>query len=241
MNAHQPQRPSKVYPLGQKDRAVVGDTFDKLHSQGKMHYTTQPTSFSYPLFVVGRDTPQGRKGRAVIDIRKLDDITEVNSYPLPLQSDIIAAVAGYPYISTVDAVGWFHQFNVRTTDRSKLTVVSHRGQEESSVALMGYKGSPPYVQRQTDAMLRPLKKFAKAYVDDFIIFPMTLEEHVDHLTQMFDLCRRKRISLAPTKSYLGYPSITLLGQRVDSLGMSTFAEKIAAITALRFPSSLKDP
>lgn len=116
-----------------------------------------------------------------MDIRGLNNITTSDTYPLPLQSDIIAAVAGYPYISTVDAVGWFHQFNVRRSDREKFTIVSHRGQEKSSVALMGYKGSPPYVQRQTDKLLRPYKDFAKAYVDDIIIYSRTLGEHINHL------------------------------------------------------------
>ena len=233
-------KPAKVYPLGQRDREVVDRTFDKLHAQGKMHFTSQPTPFSYPVFVVWRDTPEGRKGRPVIDIRGLNEITEADSYPLPLQGDVISAVAGSPYISTMDAVGWFHQFNVRRSDRPKFTVVSHRGQEESSVALMGYKGSPPYVQRQTDKILRPYKDFAKAYVDDIIVHSRTLAEHLNNLRQAFDLFRQKRISLAPSKCFLGFPSVMLLGQRVDSLGMATAEEKIAAISALRFPLSLQD-
>ena len=105
---------------------------------------------------------------------------------------------------------------------------------------MGYKGSPPYVQRQTDKLLRPYKEFARAYVDDIIVYNRTLEEHLNHLATIFQLFRDKRVSLAPTKSYLGYPSVILLGQRVDSLGMSTSAEKIAAITSLRFPYTLRD-
>ena len=42
-------KPAKVYPLGHKDREVVDKTFDNLHEQGKMRYTTQPTPFSYPV------------------------------------------------------------------------------------------------------------------------------------------------------------------------------------------------
>ena len=175
----------------------------------------------------------------VIDIRGLNAITEDDSYPLPLQSNIISLIAGYEFISTIDAVGYFHQFHVRTEDRHKLTIVSHRGQEESTVALMGYKGSPPYVQRQTDSILRPLRAFARAFVDDIVIFSHTLAEHLQHLQQLFLLLRSKGISLAPLKSYLGYPSVMLLGQRVDSLGISTTNEKIRAITALQFPGSLR--
>ena len=105
---------------------------------------------------------------------------------------------------------------------------------------MGYKGSPTYVQRQTDAMLRPLRKFARAFVDDIVVFSHTLTEHLEHLNQLFSLLRAKNVSLAPTKSFLGYPSVMLLGQRVDSLGMTTAEEKIQAITALKFPRTLRE-
>lgn len=233
-------KPAKVYPVGQKDKEVIDATFDKLHEQGKMTWSNQPTPFSYPVFVVWKDTPKGRKGRVVVDIRELNKITETDSYPLPLQSEIIALLLGYSFLSTIDAVGWFHQFLVARYDRHKFTVVSHRGQEESAVALMGYKGSPPYVQRQTDAMLRPYKDFAKAFVDDIIVFSRTLAEHLSHLSQIFELFRRRRVSLSPTKSFIGYPSVTLLGQRVDGLGMSTSYEKIQAILNLRFPETLRD-
>ena len=86
---------------------------------------------------------------------------------------------------------------------------------------MGFKGSPLYVQRQTDNILRPVRDFARAFIDDIIIFSHSLEEHVDHLRQVFQILKDKRIDLSPTKLFIGYPSIKLLGQRVDALGMST--------------------
>ena len=233
-------KPSRVYPVGKKDRDIIDETFNEMHEHGKLEWVTQPTKFSYPCFVVWRDTPTGRKGRVVIDIRGLNKIAETDSYPMPLQSDLISAIAGYRYITIVDARGYFHQFLVKVLDRDKLTIVSHRGQERSNVALMGYKGSPPYVQRQTDKMLRPFQDFAKAYVDDIIIFSHTLQEHLIHLRKIFSLFQEKRVSLSPKKSYLGYPSVNLLGQHVDSLGMATSADKIRAIKALNFPRSLRD-
>ena len=32
-------KPARVYPVGQKDKEVVGNTFDKLHEQGKMYWS----------------------------------------------------------------------------------------------------------------------------------------------------------------------------------------------------------
>jgi len=54
------------------------------------------------------------------------------------------------------------------------------------------------------------------------------------------LFKNKHITLKGAKSFLGYPSTTLLGQRVDGFGLSTTAEKLAAISALEFPRTLKD-
>ena len=50
---------------------------------------------------------------------------------------------------------------------------------------------------------------------------------------------RVRISINPRKAYLGYPTIQLLGQKVDSLGLSTSEEKLKAITLLQFPATLR--
>ncbi|RKF74892.1 hypothetical protein GcM1_237098 [Golovinomyces cichoracearum] len=41
---------AKVYPFGGKDQKVIDDTFDKLHSQGRMEWTENHTPFNLPIF-----------------------------------------------------------------------------------------------------------------------------------------------------------------------------------------------
>ena len=231
---------AKIYPLGAKDRKIVDDTFDKLHALDRMSYTTDSTPFSYPCFVVWRPMPDGTKGaRAVMDIRGLNAITIPDAYPLPLQSEIIIAVRDCMYISVVDCTSFFHQWRVHPKDRHKLTVVTHRGQESFNVAPMGYKNSPAYVQRQIDRILRPYRAFARAYVDDIVIFSKTFQEHQDHLRAVFSTLRDNNVSIKPTKAFLGYPSVRLLGKKVDSLGLATTEDKLAAIAKLKFPRTLR--
>jgi hypothetical protein len=57
---------------------------------------------------------------------------------------------------------------------------------------------------------------------------------------VFALFDEAGVALKPNKCYLGYPSTTLLGQRVNSLGLATDKEKIEAIRQLRFPSTLRE-
>ena len=235
--------PVKVYPCSPEEREMIDKLHDEMHKQGKMEYTSGPTPYGFPVFVAWTTKltpgkPPERVGRVVTDIRGLNKMTVIDGYPMPLQSYITGAVSGSPYISVFDCAGFFRQFLVRKEDRHKLTVVTHRGSERWNVAVMGYKNSPAYAQRQIDGILREFQEFAKAYIDDVVVFSATLEQHLDHLNKVFNLFEKYNIALKPSKTYLGYPSIALLGQRVDSLGMSTPIEKLEAIRKLKFPLTL---
>ena len=173
---------ARVYGLSTKDKEVVNMEFDKLQEQGKLTWSTTRTPFMFPCFIVWKTLPNNtKKGRVVVDIRALNKITVPNTYPAPLQSDILAAIHGSKFISTIDCSSFFHQWRVNPRHRHRLTVSSHRGQEVFNVAVMGYRNSPAYVQRMINSILRGQHKFARAYVDDIIVFSATLEEHLNHL------------------------------------------------------------
>ena len=49
----------------------------------------------------------------------------------------------------------------------------------------------------------------------------------------------KNITILPTKFFIGYPFIDLLGFYVNSFGYSTIANKVKAFRNLTFPNYLK--
>ncbi len=154
----------------------------------------------------------------MVDIRGLNAVIIPDAYPLPLQADITAAAKDASYISVVDCASFSYQWRVHPDDRHKLTVVTHRDQESFNVAIIGFENFPAYVQRQTDRLLRPFRAFARAYVDDIVIFSKPLEEHLRHLAAIFSLFVKKGISIKPSKAFLGYSTVQLLGQKFNSLG-----------------------
>lgn len=46
--------------------------------------------------------------------------------------------------------------------------------------------------------------------------------------------------IKPTKVFLNYPSINLLSQYVNSLGLTTAEDKLAAVAAIEYPMILRD-
>lgn len=101
---------AKVYRIGPKDRAQIDADFDKLHEQGRMSWSNEPTPSSFPCFVVWKINADGTvKGRTVVDIRALNQISVADAYPVSSQQDILARISGATHISTIDAASFFYQ------------------------------------------------------------------------------------------------------------------------------------
>ena len=87
-------------------------------------------------------------------------------------------------------------------------------------------------------ILRPFRHFYRAYVDDIIIFSISLDKYIKYLSLVFQALSDINIYLAPFKAFLGFPSIQLLGQYIDALGLTTIEDKLVAIRNLEFPKTL---
>lgn len=73
-----------------------------------------------------------------------------------------------------------------------------------------------------------------------IVFSITLEEHLEHLNRIFSLFERWNIILKASKTYLKYPTVALLRQKVNNFELVTAKEKLKAITSLTFLKTFKE-
>ena len=136
----------KVYPLGIDNKRLVDETFDELQRLGRLKYTTSPTSFSFLVFVIWKTAANGeKKGQAVMNIRKLDNLVISDAYPLPLQLEIIVNVQGYTNLAVLDAASFFYQWFLHHDHCYMFTVVTNRGQDTFQVPIMGYINSVAYI------------------------------------------------------------------------------------------------
>lgn len=194
---------SKIYPLGIEDRKLVDETFDKMHEQGRLKWTDEETPFSFPVFVVWKMSNGKRKGRAVVDIRGLNEMIVPDAYPVPSQDEIINDLRGCKHLLVLDAMSFFYQWRVHDTDTFKLTVVTHRGQETFLVPVMGCGNSIAYVQRRMDRLLHEWRAFVKVYIDDLIVRSKTFEDHIIHSSKSVHLVHSKQYQYQTFKDVLG--------------------------------------
>ncbi len=230
----------KMYSMRFKKRDLIDETFDKLHQQNKMHWIKKFTTHEAFVFVVWRQLSKNeKKRRVIINIRELNKVVETDSYSMSLQTNIISSIADAKFISIIDAAVFFYQFRVKTSNRHKLTIVSHREQEYFFVAFMSFRNSSAYAQRRIDIILRDLKHCCRAFIDNITIFSSTLDEHIKHLHLIFQRLLEYNIKLNSLKAFLNFSSIALLSQHVDDFGLHAAKDKIAAILNWKFSVTLK--
>jgi hypothetical protein len=141
-------------------------------------------------------------------------------------------------MSLLDQIKSYYQRMIDSLSRPLTAVVTHRGQEQFNVLLIGYKGSAPHQQRYMDELLWEFIEFVCCYIDDIFVFSDTFEDHVNHLDLLFTKMKEANLALNPKKCSIAFKQLQLLGHMVDKYGVYTMEEKTAAIREMVFPTTL---
>ena len=101
----------------------------------------------------------------------------------------------------------------------------------------GLKNAPPYFQRRMNEVLKGLN-FVRCYIDDIVIRSNNLEEHLDHIKQVFERLRGAGLKMYPGKCVFGTDSIEFLGHRISAGGLEPQLDKLATVRDLPAPTDL---
>jgi hypothetical protein len=91
-------------------------------------------------------------------------------------------------------------------------------------------------QRAMDVDFQGLiNKCVVVYLDDVMVYSKNKEDHIRHLTQIFERCRKYRIYLNPKKTIFGVEEGKILGDIISQEGISIDPEQIKEIAQLPLP------
>jgi hypothetical protein len=93
-------------------------------------------------------------------------------------------------------------------------------------------------QRFMDRLFKHLP-FVFIYLDDLIIASSTLEEHYDHLRQIFTILQENGLQINPAKCVFAASAVEFLGHRVDQHGVRPLQRHIQAISDFPPPQDVK--
>ena len=102
----------------------------------------------------------------------------------------------------------------------------------------GLAQAPSYFQELMTGILKDFD-FATAYLDDIIIFSTTVEEHLSHITQVFEKLCTAKLSMKFSKCHFFTKEIQYLGHILSTKGIQPFPSKTQAIQNMHPPKMPK--
>jgi len=177
--------------------------------------------------------------RLCVDFRNLNRASLKDNYPLPKMDHILQKVKGYFRMSMLDGFSRYNQVAMNKKDKKKMAFTTPWGTFMYARIPFGLMNIGATVQRAMDIAFVG-DKFVIIYLDDITIFSKSDEEHLDHLKNTFDKCRRFGLSLNPKKSIFSLEEGKLLGHIVSRDGVKIDTARVQAVQKIPLPRSKKD-
>ncbi|UYV78460.1 hypothetical protein LAZ67_16001476 [Cordylochernes scorpioides] len=208
---------------------------------GKMlEYDIIEPSFSPYSSPVTLVTKRDKTKRFCVDYRRLNEIIFPDVHPLPLIENILDKLANAKIYSRADFSSAYWSIEISPPDMNLLSFVTLEGQYNFKRLPYGIKIGPQVYERAVSQILqRNRLGFIAHYFDDFIIFSNSIEEHLDHLQQFFEMCNRENFRLNYIKCDFFKTTIEFLGYTISSGTYTPLVKNLDVINAIKVPTSVK--
>ena len=177
--------------------------------------------------------------RFCVDFRQLNAATVKDAHPLPRIDDLLDALHGARWFSTLDLKSGYWQVPIMERDKEKTAFRTSSGQlYEFNQVLFGLCSAPATFSRLMDRVLSGLHwETCLFYLDDIIVFSSTWEEHLARLRQVFEWLRHADLKLGAEKCAFTAKEISYLGHRVTEEGLLQDPALLVAIREIPPPKT----
>ncbi|GBG80411.1 hypothetical protein CBR_g30876 [Chara braunii] len=156
---------------------VLRAQLDDLLAKGWIRPSCSP--YGAPVLLVRK---KNKDLRLCIGYRKLNAQTIKNVGPLPRIDDLLERLGGAKYFLKLDLKSGYHQIEIQPRDRYKTAFKTRSGHFERIVMPFGLTNAPAAFQAaMTPEFCDLLDRTVLIYLDDTLVYSLTLDEHLEHL------------------------------------------------------------
>jgi hypothetical protein len=179
--------------------------------------------------------------RLCVDFRNLNKSSLKDNYPLPKMDHVLEKVVGENRMSMIDGFSGYNQITFHEYDKKKTMFITPWGTFMYDKIPFRLMNAGATFQRAMDiTFVNERDKFVVIYLDDLTIFSKSDAEHLVHLKQTFEKCRKFGLSLNPKKSHFYMQEGKLLGHIVSRDGIKIDLKRVEAIDTINIPRNRKE-
>ena len=235
--------PQRSYPAWKKQ--VIDENIAELE---EMDIVTSASSSwrTFPVLARKKNAITGEwedAKRFCLDLRKLNEKTIKHSRLLHKVEDVVNAMKGAKYFTTIDLLGAYNQVNLADDCRDYTAFIqpSTGRQYRYQRMVFGLVNGGATFSHLADLVLAEFNyKTALAYLDDVVIFSASWEDAVRDVEAILKRLELAGLKARPEKCEFFKDSVELLGHVVSSEGVRPDGRKVKAIKNWPVPDNARD-
>ena len=148
-------------------------------------------------------------------------------HPIPRIDKILRILMKYKFFSEADMDSGYHQFRISKNLQDIFTFTCSKGKVSMGVLPFGvYWAAGIFQHSMCDIFLELLTICLQIYIDNLNIFSLTRRLHLEHLRQVFSVCKDANIHLRKEKCVFMVTEVQTLGSIVSFNSLKPDPKKI---------------
>ena len=178
---------------------AINENFHKLQLSGVVIKQSSP--FASPVSVIKK-----RNGsyRFCVDYRRLNAQTKDLNFPLPRIDHLqFLLTSDHNWFSTLDLKSAYYSLPLTKNASEKAAIITHSGVFRPLRCPFGLKNAPAKFSELVASVIEGLESNTFVYLDDFLIFSKTLEDHRKHLENLLSRLKSFGFFFEPRQMFFG--------------------------------------
>lgn len=224
-----------LYTMSEKELELVHDYVKDMTAKGLIRPSTSPCGAPI-LFARKKDGSL----RLCVDYRRLNDLTVKNVYPLPRIDNLLDRMAGAKFFTKLDLKDAYWLIRIKEGDEWKTAFRTRYGLFEYLVMPFGLSNAPGNFQAHVNKCFSDMVDiFVQIYLDDFLIYSKTMEEHEIHVSRVLKRVIDRELQCNLKKCVFHADRVEFLGYEISANGVHMIHDRIDVIKTWLPPPDIK--